>query len=387
MTLAELVPQPPSWSIDWPAIERALDDVVDARTLAATPQDAAFHSEGDVWIHTRMVIEALVADDDWRALPAAARAIAFLAALAHDLGKPSTTRLDGDKLTSRGHSARGEHLVREWLWRLGAPFAEREHVCRLVRSHQVPFFGFGRDDAAHLAESLSLRLRNDLLVLVALADARDRRCALEADQDRIVEQTLLYRELCRDLGVLDAPRAFASDHTRVVWRETSGRRTPDALAFDDCTCDVIVMSGLPAAGKDSWLRTHRPDLPVVSLDALREAHDVDAADDQGAIIHAARDAAREHLRQRRAFAWNATNLSDRVRGQVVQLARDYHARVHLVYCEAPPDVIDARNHARPAPVPGHAMRRMIERWTVPLPDEAHTVTYAVTEVRATSRTG
>jgi predicted kinase len=373
-----VIPAAPGFAIDWPAIEAALAECVPADELARTPQDAAFHSEGDVWTHTRMVIEALVADDAWRTLAAPLRGRSLTAALAHDLGKPSTTKLETDgRITSRGHSARGEHVVREWLWRRGTPFAEREHICRLVRSHQVPFFAFGRDDAAHTVERLSLKLRNDLLVHVALADARGRRCADPADQARIVEQCLLYRELCADLGVLDAPRAFASDHTRVVWRETAGRRPADAPAFDDTTCEVTVMSGLPASGKDAWLAAHRPGLPVVSLDALREAMDVDPADDQGAIVHAARDAARALLREKRDFAWNATNLSERVRAQVVQLARDYGARVHVVYCEAPPDVLAARNGARREPVPAAAMARMIERWSVPTPDEAHVVTYAL----------
>lgn len=98
---------------------------------------------------------------------------------------------------------------------------------------------------------------------------------------------------------------------------------------------------------------------------------------QGGVVHAARAAARDHLRNRRDFAWNATNLSAQVRGQIIQLAREYHARVRLVYCEAPPAVIAARNRGRSEPVPADAMNRMIERWLVPHPDEAHSVTYAI----------
>ena len=370
-----MIPEPPGWTIDWPAIATALADTVAPAQLAATPQDAAFHSEGDVWTHTRMVVEALVADPDWRSLAAAERAIAFTAALVHDLGKPATTRIDADgRISSRGHSGRGEHLVRAWLWRRGLPFADREHICALVRSHQIPFFAFGRADANYTAARLSLTLRNDLLVLVALADARGRRCADPADQARIIEQCQLYRELCRDLRVLDAVQAFASDHTRVVWRESAGRRAPDTRVFDDTTCEITVMSGLPASGKDHWLATQRPALPVVSLDALREAHEVDPGDSQASVIHAARDAAREHLRAGRDFAWNATNLSELVRGAVVELARGYRARVHIVYCEAPADVIAARNRARRAPVPAAAIARMIDRWSVPTLDEAHRVT-------------
>ena len=368
----------PDFEIDWSAVEATLAEFVPASMLAATSQDAAWHAEGDVWTHTRMVVEALVADPDWRALPAGARHVAFTAALCHDVGKPATTRHEPDgKISSRGHSARGEQLVRDWLWHRGTPFAEREHICRLIKRHQVPFYAFGRDDADFTVDRVSLGARNDLLTLVALADARGRRCADPADQARIVEQCQLYRELCRDRRVLDAPQAFASPHTRMVWRETSGRRPPEVEVFDDTACEVTVMSGLPASGKDSWLRSHRPNLPQVSLDALRELHDVDPADNQLAIVYAARDAARDHLRAGRDFAWNATNLSEQIRSGVIELLRGYRARIHLVYCEAPPDVLDARNRARKEPVPAAAIARMRERWSVPSPDEAHAVTYAL----------
>jgi hypothetical protein len=40
------------------------------------------------------------------------RSIVLAAVLLHDVGKPSTTRLESGKLTSRGHSLRGDNLVR-----------------------------------------------------------------------------------------------------------------------------------------------------------------------------------------------------------------------------------------------------------------------------------
>ena len=379
--LLGIVPQPPGFAVDDAAVRDFLAGGVSADAMAATGQDAGFHAEGDVWTHTRMVVDALVALPAWRGLDADARAIVFAASLLHDVGKPSTTRDEGGRLTSRGHSARGEHLVRRWLWRDGVPFGVREHVCALVRHHQVPFFGVTRPaaDAARTAARLSLRLRHDWLCLVAEADARGRRCADAADQARILDHVALWAEHCRELGALDRPRAFASDHTRVVYLEAddAGRRSPDVLAHDDTAAEVVVLSGLPATGKDSWLRAHRPELPVVSLDAMRAELDVDGADDQGAVIAAARDAARGHLRAATPFAWNATNVSARVRGRVIELLRGYRARVHVVYCEAPAEVQEARNRRRPSPVPAAAIDRMLDRWTVPALDEAHAVTYAV----------
>jgi predicted kinase len=378
--LAALVPRGPAYTVDEAAVRAFLATGVSAEALAATPQDAIFHAEGDVWTHTRMVLAALVGLPAWRALDDAGRMITFVASLLHDVGKPATTRDDGGRLTSRGHSARGELDVRAWLWRLGVPFGVREHVCALVRHHQVPFYGITRaqPEAVQLAARLSLRLRHDWLALVAEADIRGRRCADPADQRRIVEHVALWSEHCRELGVLSSPFPFPSPHTRIAYLEgEAGARSPGIVAYDDTAAEVIVMAGLPASGKDTWLAGHRGEVPVVSLDAVRAELDVDPGDDQGAVAHAARDAARAHLRAGTSFAWNATNVSARLRGQLITLLRGYRARVHVVYCEAPAAEQRERNRRRASPVPAAAIESMLERWTVPALDEAHAVTYAV----------
>lgn len=137
------------------------------------------------------------------------------------------------------------------------------------------------------------------------------------------------------------------------------------------------MSGLPASGKDSWLAVYRPELPVISLDALRTELALDADDGQAPVIAAAREQARDYLRSATSFAWNATNLSRPLRTQLLELFRGYRARTHVVYCETSADEQDRRNRARRTPVPRTAMARMLERWTVPDPSEAHEVSYVL----------
>jgi hypothetical protein len=51
------------------------------QALAGCPQDPVHHAEGDVWIHTRMVCEALVALDAWRQHSEPERQIVFAAAV------------------------------------------------------------------------------------------------------------------------------------------------------------------------------------------------------------------------------------------------------------------------------------------------------------------
>ena len=71
-----LCPAPPSWALDWPAIEERFAWM---RALGGCPQDPTYHAEGDVLAHTRLVAEALVASGAWRALPAPERSILFVA--------------------------------------------------------------------------------------------------------------------------------------------------------------------------------------------------------------------------------------------------------------------------------------------------------------------
>jgi predicted kinase len=369
----------PGAEIDWPALEALLDAVVPAEQLAATMQDPGFHAEGDVWTHTRMAVESLIAGPRYAALDPIGRAIVLAAVLLHDVGKPSTTRLESGKLTSRGHSLRGDNLVRVALWRLGVPFGVREQVCTLVRNHQIPFFGITRaaPDAQRLAIRLSLVTRHDWLVAVADADARGRRCAEVVDQVRIIEHCELWAEHCRELGILDRPFVFPTAHTARVWFESEpGSRQPDLRAYDDTACEVVLMCGLPASGKDHWLRS-RPELPVISLDELRADLDVSPDEEQSQVIAAARDQARSYLRTATSFAWNATNLSMALRSQLLGLFRGYRARTHVVYCEATAAEQRGRNRARPSPVPAAVIDRMLGRWTVPDPSEAHEVTHLV----------
>ena len=169
------------------------------RKLEDCPQDPVHHAEGDVWIHTRMVLETLLAMPAFRALPPADRDAVYVACLMHDVAKPATTRVEDGRVTAKGHSRAGELMARRLLWELGAPFALREAVCSLIRYHQIPFFLVERDDAQRVAAEISLTARCDLLALVAEADIRGRICG---DLGRILDQ---IESLPRDL-----PRGSAS---------------------------------------------------------------------------------------------------------------------------------------------------------------------------------
>jgi predicted kinase len=363
-------PTGPDFRVDWDEMDRQYPF---ARTLAGCPQDPVHHAEGDVWIHTRLVCEALAALDAWRALPQGERQVLFAAAVLHDVAKPECTRVEDGRITSRGHSRRGAIVARNLLWRMHVPFAAREQVAALVRFHQTPYFLIDRPDARRLAIEVSQTARCDLLALLAEADVRGRTCA---DRQRLLDNVALFVEQVREMGCLHTPYEFASDHARVLFF-LDEKRIPEAPAHEAFRAEVVLLSGLPGSGKDHYLRTHLGDWPAVSLDDLREELDVRADEAQGEVIAEARERARQWLRQGWSFVWNATNLSRHLRRLPLELFAAYQARLRIVYLEVPPEVLFEQNRQRGAPVPASVIERLLDRWEVPDRTEAHAVEYRV----------
>jgi predicted kinase len=367
----KLCPAPPDWSVRWDQIWDAFSWVP---AMAGTEQDPIHHAEGDVAVHTRMAAEAMAALPRWRARPEAERIRLFAAVLLHDVAKPECTQRDGDgRVTAHGHSRRGDLLARRILWESGAPVEWREHVCALVRHHQVPFWALERPDLERIVLRVSLTARNDDLAILATADILGRVCG---DADSVQENIALFEEYCSELGVLDRPWTFASDHARFMYFRTPGR-DPSYAAYDDTRLTVTVLSGLPGSGKDHWVAAHRPDLPVVSLDAIRAQMGIGPKGDQRAVSTAAYELARTYLRANQSFVWNATNISRQQRDMCIGLAAAYHARIELVSLEVPPSVLWAQNREREGRVPEPVMARLIGKWEAPDRTEAHTLTSVV----------
>lgn len=170
---------------------------------------------------------------------------------------------------------------------------------------------------------------------------------------------------------MDGPYPFRSAHTqRVLLRGGSVWR--DQALYDDTWGEVILMCGLPGTGKDAWIRAHHPDLPVVSLDDLRQELETEPTDNQGRVVQAARERAKALLREKRPFVWNATSLTS-LRAQQIDLFEQYHARVRVVYLETAWEENLRRNGSRPDAVPEDVIDRMLARLEPPERFEAQAV--------------
>jgi poly(A) polymerase len=97
--------------------------------MKGVQQPSQFHPEGDVWIHTRLMIEQL---------PAGASPTLAWGVLLHDVGKPPTFKSaseTGDRIRFDGHVAVGVRMAEAICRRLRFSNEDTEQILALVDNH------------------------------------------------------------------------------------------------------------------------------------------------------------------------------------------------------------------------------------------------------------
>lgn len=378
--LLTVVPQAPDFKINWQIIENGVMRDY-AAAMKKTQQNPVYHAEGNVWIHTKMVCECLVQEKEFKTLAERQRQELFLAALFHDVGKIPTTRLEDGDWTSPNHSAVGANMVREKLWReygvCGTKDLQnfRETICLLIRYHMMIPHLIEADDPEQrlirtaadgkLANDFSLRL----LTALSMADSDGR---ISNNRKNTRETLLLMAEIAKEAECYDKPKDFVSHFTEFAF--LSGRNvTPETELYNDTVCEVIMMCGLPGTGKDTYIRKSYPDHPIVSLDDIRREYDISPSGNQQEVIRIAKERAKQLLRQKKSFVWNATSITPDIRSKMIALFQSYNAYTRIVYLETDYKENLYRNKSRKSAVAPSVIDKMLERITPPERFEAHEV--------------
>jgi tRNA nucleotidyltransferase (CCA-adding enzyme) len=171
--------QHPSVGLEWLRKLRAIEKLFpEIQRLIGVPQDPEWHPEGDVFVHTQLVIDRARELIDDLSYPR--KVTVMLAALAHDFGKPATTEFIDGRLRSRGHEEAGVAPTESFLSRVNIHTIDgynvRDQVIALVREHLKPGeFYKKRDEVGEGAfRRLARRCEPDLLYRVAKADSLGR---------------------------------------------------------------------------------------------------------------------------------------------------------------------------------------------------------------------
>jgi tRNA nucleotidyltransferase (CCA-adding enzyme) len=240
----------PSLGVEWMRKLGAIDQLFpEIKSLIGVDQEPEWHPEGDVYIHTLLVLDRAreVVDD----LPYAKRITIMLAALAHDFGKPATTEFVEGRIRSRGHEEAGVEPTEKFLDRLNihtmSGYDVRSQVVALVREHLKPgeFYKKREEVGDGAFRRLARRCELDLLYRVAKADSLGRNAewvprekwfdaeaqewfinrARELDVERQPPEPILMGRHLLELGVEPGPRM--GDITRAIYEMQLDGRVKD----------------------------------------------------------------------------------------------------------------------------------------------------------------
>ncbi|MDE1464394.1 AAA family ATPase [Spartinivicinus poritis] len=371
------------------------------REFQHTQQEPLWHAEGDVATHTDMVLMALyrLLDNEAAHITGWRRASLILGALLHDIAKPVTTV----RRQVRGHfrwvSPKHETIGRDYLLFRLLPFelpkAVWLTVLHLVGEHQVPKWLVIKDKPIADYLQLARKVNLELSYFLALADMQGRECEDKQWQLELLE---LFKIQCQQYNLWQQPPY--QDWLKVIEQDINCLpETTQALIKSDAvylreqgiihdpadalgktyhyrnkiTPQIIVTCGLSGSGKSTWIERHHADLPIISLDNIRQELTGNQADQRQnkQVVTIAKERLKDCLRNRQSVVWDATNIRRDFRSQLFTIISNYDGLMQLVMMVNPVDVCIKQNQKRVNGLPDQVILEQQARFEFPLPLETH----------------
>lgn len=361
--------------VDYKSIEEAFYEIV--VSMKNTPQDPTYHNEGDVWTHTKMVMDEMFDSEQYKNETLEGKQILFWSAFLHDVAKPITVEFDADKqrIANPFHSTKGAQDLRLFFWKNGFDRVMRENIARVIKYHQRPFHWHVNMSEFQL-RLWSQEVHIDRLLAMARADIKGR-ISLHDDlksKKRALENLELLEFMAIENNCLTKPwdHDFISCIARKIYFDSNAESHEDRPVFQEKSSDVIFLSGLPASGKDHWVKNFGEGRYVLSYDDERKRLKLKNGKD-GQAVQAVKEKAKELLRRKEPFIFNATHINEELRSKNLSLLNQYGATIRIVHLETDPKELIYRNKNRVDSIPQDVIFRMARKWSPPSPIEGHEV--------------
>lgn len=163
--------------------------------LIGVKQNPRHHGEGDVWVHTMMVLDAAAKYRD----KVENKLWFMLSALTHDFGKAiATEEIDG-VIHSYGHEVKGLHLVKGFLNRITGENKLTDYVLNMVKNHMRPNTLAGANSSLKATNKMFYEsLDPQALIYLGLSDGEGR-IKEGADESKngefLFERLSIYNEI------------------------------------------------------------------------------------------------------------------------------------------------------------------------------------------------
>jgi len=385
-----------------PSIEDCLDvlgsDIDWLYALEQTEQDTEWHAEGNVYIHTGMVLSELykLLATDAKHIQGWQRQALILAALLHDVGKTVRTRrfeVDGvERIGAPLHAEQGRSYLSFKLLALALPVEVIWCVLNLVGEHHMPKRLIVRNKGAADYFKLARQANIELLYWLEVADIKGRICPDPTAQLQVLDE---FRMFAEEYSVWGAPLdikaeiqtsleglpvrtqdyvyAYAQAQLESGKINLASEAIGTTYEHRDDYANLVVLCGPSGSGKTRWHTEQLPGYSLISLDDLRERFngDPESQKNRGQILQQAKEELRQALREKRDVIWDATNLRTDFRSIVATLGRDYHALVTLVVFLLPEKQLHINNNQRDRSVASSVIEKQLSSYQFPLLSEVH----------------
>ncbi|WP_027857896.1 AAA family ATPase [Marinobacterium jannaschii] len=364
----------------------------------STEQDSQWHAEGNVAIHTDMVLNELycLLNREANHIQGQDRQALILSALLHDIAKPITTRskeIAGvERVVASGHEERGLSYLAIRLLALPLEYDVIHKVMALVGYHHMPKLLVVKNQGYGQYLNLALNADIELLYWLEVADMRGRLCSDLDSQLDLLDQFKMFAE---EYGVWQdcAPFSTATRSIQVkatvveqIYLDSYAVRllidndihmAEEAVSktyqSSSSYSHLYVMCGVSGSGKSSWIAANLKDFEVISLDEIRRELNggQESQKNRGRVLQLAKERLKTALAKKRNVVWDATNIRRDFRKVVCDYGRNYGALVTMVVFQLAESILIKRDSERSRSVGRDVISDQIDRLQWPEFSEAH----------------
>lgn len=363
------------FQVKWDVIEN-----IDCfKKLKDTPQSSTWHKEGNVWEHTKLVVEQMerIFNDCFVKTGSEQWFIMMTAAICHDLGKADTTVWSDEKndYTTKNHGAVGERITRELLF--DEDILIREKVCYMVRHHMTLHHVFDKPEET---DNRMLRLGYglvDIQWMIMLNEADSRGSINDIENEEFLKKKISdIRTKAEQLGIYYKELL---EHDEVKWEGVRKQFSYFDGEIINPTKDftVTILIGLPGSGKSTYsqLLTKEESLNIVSRDVIRGELGIGGATptndkkvvgtkkEEDKVTELFNAKLIQYCEMKKPFIIDNTNLKLAYRKAFNQLIMKYNPYIRYVYVEAPS--IEDNIARREGQIPKKVFDRMINNFDFP----------------------
>lgn len=310
-------------------------------------QDSEWHAEGNVHIHTNMVLQEALRLSQEEYCSQEERLILALAAITHDIFKPLTSKLkeiDGlSRVVAPRHAEGGAMYLKHRLHHI--PETIRDSVIELVRHHHDPRRCIADNNVDHATIAyITKRVPGKLLYILCKADILGRQC-IDRQQllDTLEEFKLFLIEYqCYDttsnydaiikssLGVNELNYQFIRTRQDLYQGRMLDPVVGGVKYYHEPTAPVvIIMCGLSGSGKSTVARQLQDEygFDIISPDAIRKGSSLTH---RKAAYRESIEQLKIALRLKQSVIFDATNIRNDTRGKIIEMTEKYQGITCLV---------------------------------------------------------